>query len=559
MLCAALELVGASVVAIFLHLGCQDVVRSCAPCFPCQGILTGCHWLPPRFRLNPIREPTGSVLEWDSPHQAAEAIGPVCVRHKQTQHWAAEELAARTDLGCNREFAQPAVELRVAVLRRSKAFRVVKPSLKYQGKVLSEKHFGSQTERRPVVEAVAWQAIALSLKNKNRHDRKSVVGLNEQVFREQQSLGAFYEGVRIIDRRAEIARCALPVLNGKRMVTAVPFQTLVAQSECVPVGGRNYRAGRRGTALGVRKIEPKCVKPKRPFEIVEADIDVVFRVVSVLRDDVGPRARQKRHRHFTDAKIPVLNTGAIAAHVQRIEIIDLDVLAPVVAFSGPELRIRLALQDVASAHKRFAQPELIVSRVARKICITRIIPCVGLDHHFCFHPGFVAVVLRVEPVVDENEFSISFCFVAQAIFRIRAGSLKRDLRSALAVEAITRPEIAVELKALRLLVQFLYLLVGLSEEVIGRLRGKLALKLCPYLIGLSEHRFLSCLLGSQLYRGDGALLTFLGGLFLFLDLLFEGSDALFKVAGCGVVLALELLKLLLQIVLLSHRFLGSGR
>ena len=75
-------------------------------------------------------------------------------------------------------------------------------------------------------------------------------------------------------------------------------------------------------------------------------------------------------------------------------------------------------------------------------------------------------MLRVQPVVDENEFSVSFCFVAQAIFRIRAGSLKRDLRSALAVEAISRTEIAVELKALCLLVQFLYLLVCLSEEII---------------------------------------------------------------------------------------------
>src|SRR5260370_30478742 len=136
MLCASLEPVGACVVAIFLHPGCQDVVRSCAPCFPCQVILTGSHCLPPRFRLNPIREPAGSVLEWDSAHEAAEAIGPVCVRHKQTQHWAAEELPAPTDLRCNREFAQPPAGLRVAVLRRSKAFRVVQPSLKCQGKVL---------------------------------------------------------------------------------------------------------------------------------------------------------------------------------------------------------------------------------------------------------------------------------------------------------------------------------------------------------------------------------------------------------------------------------------
>src|SRR5258707_1894379 len=98
--------------------------------------------------------------------------------------------------------------------------------------------------------------VALSLKNKDRHDRKSLVGLNEQVFRDQQSLGALYEGVRVIDRRAEIARCALAVLNGKRMVTAVPFQSLVAQSECVPVDGPNYCTIRPGTALGVRQIEP---------------------------------------------------------------------------------------------------------------------------------------------------------------------------------------------------------------------------------------------------------------------------------------------------------------
>ncbi len=246
----------------------------------------------------------------------------------------------------------------------------------------------------------------------------------------------------------------------------MPFQALVAQSECVPVGGRNYCAGRRGTALGVRKIEPKSVKPKRPFEIVEADINVVFRVVSVLRDDVGPRARQKRHRHFTDTKIPVLNASPVTTHIQRVKVINLDMLAAIVTFTGPELRVRLAVKNVAGAHERLPQAKLVTSRVPRKICVARIVSCVRLDHHFRLQPCFVAVVLRVQPVVDENEFSVSFCFVAQAIFRIGAGSLKRDLRSALAVEAISRTEIAVELKALRLLVQFLYLLVCLSEEII---------------------------------------------------------------------------------------------
>jgi hypothetical protein len=116
----------------------------------------------------------------------------------------------------------------------------------------------------------------------NWQDRKSVVGLNEQMFRDQQSFGTLQERIWIIDRRTEIARCALPVLNGKRVAASMPFQALVAQSECVAVRGRNYGAARSGTALGVRKINPNAPQPKGPFEIVEPHIDIVLGVVSVL-------------------------------------------------------------------------------------------------------------------------------------------------------------------------------------------------------------------------------------------------------------------------------------
>src|SRR6266403_765088 len=185
MLCAALELVAASVVAISLHLGCQDLVRSCALCFPCQMILTGSHCLPPRFRLNPIREPAGSVLEWNSAHQTTEPVRPIRISQKHTQHRPAEELAACADLRGDREFAEPAIELRIAVLRRNKAFCVVEPALKREGKILSEKHFGSQSERGPIVEAVAGLAVPLPLEDENRHDGESVVGLNQQMLRDQ--------------------------------------------------------------------------------------------------------------------------------------------------------------------------------------------------------------------------------------------------------------------------------------------------------------------------------------------------------------------------------------
>src|SRR5260370_7628638 len=111
MLCPALELVGASVVAIFLHLGCQDVVRSCAPCFPSQVILTGSQWLPPGFRLHPVREPAGSVLEWNSAHQTAEPVRPIRVSQKHTQHRPAEELASLAGFRTDRDSPEPTPNL----------------------------------------------------------------------------------------------------------------------------------------------------------------------------------------------------------------------------------------------------------------------------------------------------------------------------------------------------------------------------------------------------------------------------------------------------------------
>src|SRR5258708_22916419 len=146
----------------------------------------------------------------------------------------------------------------------------------------------------------------------------------------------------------------------------MPLQALMAQSKRVAIRRGNYCSCWRSAArlcsadLRCREIEPKAPHPKRPFEIIEADIDIALRVVPILRNDVGPRACQIRHGHLADAKIPILDAGAIAAHVQGIEIINLDVLAAVIAFTGPELRIRLALQDVAAPDKGFPQGELII-------------------------------------------------------------------------------------------------------------------------------------------------------------------------------------------------------
>src|SRR5215472_2410695 len=131
-------------------------------------VVTASHRLPPRFRLNAIREPVGSVLEWNSTQQSTEPVRPIRISQEHTQHRPTKELAACADLWRDREFAKPAGESSVAVLRRNKAFRVVKPALKCQGKVLSEKHLGSQSERSPVIKPMARLAVPLPLEDENR-------------------------------------------------------------------------------------------------------------------------------------------------------------------------------------------------------------------------------------------------------------------------------------------------------------------------------------------------------------------------------------------------------
>src|SRR5258707_12653149 len=219
-------------------------------------VLVASRWLPPRFRLYSVSEPAGSVLEWNSSDQTAEPIRPIRVGQKHTQHRPAEKLAACSDLRRNREFAQPAIELGVPVLRRDKTFGVVKPGLEREGQILGEEHFRSYAKRRPIVEPVSRLPVPFPLENEDRHYGKSVVGLKEQMIRNQQSFGALQEGFGVLDGRAEVAGSPFPVLDGKGVVTPVPFKTLMAYSECVTVGGGNERPGLRGAAFRRRVVEP---------------------------------------------------------------------------------------------------------------------------------------------------------------------------------------------------------------------------------------------------------------------------------------------------------------
>src|SRR5262249_29319077 len=161
----------------------------------------------------------------------------------------------------------------------------------------------------------------------------------------------------------------LSVLNGKRVIAAVPFQTLETQPKGNAIGGRDGGAGLRCTALRVCVIEPQPNPSKGGLQIVESNVNVAFGVVSIFRNDVAPGPCQKSDRQLADSHIEVLNAGSVAAHVQWIEVVNLDMLPAVISFPGPEFRVGLALQNVARTYKGFPQSELVISGVTRKICI----------------------------------------------------------------------------------------------------------------------------------------------------------------------------------------------
>src|SRR5215475_7526639 len=94
--------------------------------------------LPPSLRLQPVCQPAGTVLEGGSAHETAEAVRPTAIREKRAQHWTAEELATSSDLRCDRELAEPAIELAVASRRRYKTLGVVKPSFQRKRNIFCE-------------------------------------------------------------------------------------------------------------------------------------------------------------------------------------------------------------------------------------------------------------------------------------------------------------------------------------------------------------------------------------------------------------------------------------
>src|SRR5215831_774483 len=127
----------------------------------------------------------------------------------------------------------------------------------------------------------------------------------------------------------------------------------------------------------------------------------------------------------------VFETCAIAAHIERIEIVNFDMLAPVISLTNPKLGIWLAFKNIAPTDKGFPQAELIIAGAVVEVGITGRVRGVRLEHNLGLEPCPVGIVVRVQPIIDKNELAVSFSFVAEAIFRSGTRRLKGNLLPAL--------------------------------------------------------------------------------------------------------------------------------
>src|SRR6185295_17110696 len=291
-----------------------------------------------------------------------------------------------------------------------------------------------------------------------------------------ESLRIFEKRSWVINRRTEIAGCSLTILDRKPVVAAVPFQSLMTDTECVSVRGGNYSSALCSPALRSRKIEPRADFAARRRHVIETYINVVLRVIASVGNDVGSGAGEICQRHFANPNIPILNPSAVTTHVRDIEIVDVRLITPVISLTGPKLGARLTLQYIANLNEGFTQPELIVTDASRKIRIAGRVRGIGFNHKLRLYPGLIGVVFRVHPVVDKDELGICFSLISQSVFRIGSGGLKGDLLPTPAVVTVTGTKIPVKFKGFYLFFQLLDLGLGVPQQVVGRSRRKLSLK-----------------------------------------------------------------------------------
>ena len=155
-----------------------------------------------------------------------------------------------------------------------------------------------------------------------------------------------------------------------------------------------------------------------------------------MGDYVGSRAGDVGQCHLADLGVYILDSSAVAAHVEDIEVVEMRLVAAVIPFARPELGIGLALKYVAALNEGFTQADLVVADASTKIRVACRVRGIGLNHKLRLHPRLIGIVFRIQPVVDEDQLTVCFRLIPQPEFRIGPRSLKCHLLSAPAVESV---------------------------------------------------------------------------------------------------------------------------
>src|SRR4029453_9512710 len=301
-----------------------------------------------------------------------------------------EELAAGANLWRDRDLAQPALVCVAA------AARVIETTFDSQRHEFGEEQFGPRAEGDPLVPPDVRIAGPCALIDGNRHDREGVVRLEQHLSGDQQAPRAVNERRRVVDRRAEIARRAGSVLDADRLEAAAPVQALIPKADAIPIAAGNNRTRRAGAALARGEVEPSSPGARRSLHVIETDVDVALDVIAIFGRHIRTGAGPIRDGTLSDLEIQIFHAPAVAAHVEGVEIVDLDVLATVIPLAGPELRVRLAREQIAAADERLSQSELIVANRSVEIRVAGGVRGIGLEHDFGVEPCLVSGPFRVD-------------------------------------------------------------------------------------------------------------------------------------------------------------------
>jgi Lyase len=320
--------------------------------------------------LNTKGQATRPVLEGLAANISPEAIGPVAIRKECTHNRTAEEFPARANLRRDCHLAEPTVVAGLIGI----AVRVIEASLDRQRNILIEEDLGSRSERYTLVPPVFRIAVLSSLQNEDRHDCELIVWLVQHLLDNKELCAVIEEGACWLDSsstagRAEVARRACTVLDGQRVISTLPFQPLMTESEGISVACRNGDTGVCGTAFQGCIVEPCGPLAERPLDVVESRIDVALRQSSVLCDEIRTSCVEECDSKFAHVDVQVLYSSAVAAEVQRIEVVNLDMLSAIVAFTGPHFGAWLPCKEVASFHKSLSETELIIADATGEICV----------------------------------------------------------------------------------------------------------------------------------------------------------------------------------------------